>query len=122
MKFLKNPVIAFLLCLLLILTSTCLNAKVKMERRYDRICDELYDEVLDFADDNGIAELKVRAREAASKGDYRALIDAFSELSGSRDYDDADDVDEEIRAYTKFLRKTQQFPAKIFVDLLNITF
>lgn len=122
MKLFKNPFFALVLCLLIIVCSTCLSAKVKMEKRYDRICDRLYDEVLDFVDDNGLNELKTRARESAANGDYRALISAFNEFSSAHSYHDTDDVDDQILAYSKFLRKTQQFPAKIFVDLLHITF
>ena len=122
MKLFKNPVFAIVLCLLLIFCSTCLNAKVKMEKRYDRICDRLYDEVLEYAEGNRIDELKSHARDASATGDYRALIASFDELSAGRKFDDTDDVDDAIRDYNKFLRKTQQFPAKVFVDLLNITF
>ena len=122
MKLFKNPLFAIVLCLLLIVCSTCLNAKVKMEKRYDRICDRLYDEVLEFADENGLGELKTRAHEAAADGDYRALIASYSEFTAGQGYHDTDDVDDAIRAYTKFLRKTQQFPAGLFVDLLNISF
>ena len=50
MKLFKNPVFAFFFCLLLIVSSTCLSVKVKMERRYDKVCDELYEEVLEFAE------------------------------------------------------------------------
>ena len=122
MKLFKNPAFAVLFCLILILSSTCISAKAKMERRYDRICDELYEEVLDFADENGIDELKSLAREAVSDGDYRALIAAFNEFSSGNNLREADDVDEEILAYTRFLRKTQHFPARLFVDLLHIRF
>ena len=122
MKLFKNPVFAVVLCLVLIVCSTCLNAKVKMEKRYDRLCDRLYDEVLEFADENGIDELKSRAREAASNGDYHALVAAFNELSSGSVLRDTDDVDDEIRSFSKFLRMTQQYPARFFVDLLNISF
>ena len=37
-------------------------------------------------------------------------------------YNDTEDVDDAIRAYTKFLRSTQKFPASVFTDLLNISF
>ena len=50
MKLFKNPVFAVVLCLLLIVGSTCLNAKVTMVRRYDRLLSRLCDEVLDYAD------------------------------------------------------------------------
>ena len=122
MKLFKNPVFAVILCLLLIFCSTCLSVKVKMEKRYDKICDNLYDEILEYAEDNRIDELKSQAHDASATGDYRGLIAAFDELSAGRKFDDTDDVDDAIRDYNKFLRKTQQFPAKVFVDLLNITF
>ena len=122
MKLFKNPVFAIVFCLLLIFSSTCLSVKVKMEKRYDKICDNLYDEILEYAEDNRIDELKSRARDASATGDYRGLISSFDELSAGRKFDDTDDVDDAIREYNKFLRKTQQFPAKVFVDLLNITF
>ena len=122
MKLFKNPVFAVFFCLLLIFCSTCLSVKVKMEKRYDKICDNLYDEILEYAEDNRIDELKSRARDASATGDYRGLIAAFDELSAGRKFDDTDDVDDAIRDYNKFLRKTQQFPAKVFVDLLHITF
>ena len=120
MKLFKNPFFAVIFCLLLIVTSTCLSVKVKMERRYDRVCDKLYEEVLEFADENGLGELKNEAHAAAAAGDYRSLISSYSVYSVG--YNDSDDVDDAIRDYTKFLRKTQQFPASYFVDLLTITF
>ena len=122
MKLFKNPVFAIVFCLLLIFSSTCLSVKVKMEKRYDKICDNLYDEILEYAEDNRIDELKSQTHDASATGDYRGLIAAFDELSAGRKFDDTDDVDDAIRDYNKFLRKTQQFPAKVFVDLLNITF
>ncbi len=122
MKLFKKPFFAVVLCLLLIVGATCLNVKVKMEKRYDRICDRLYGEVLEYAEQNGYGELKALAHEAAASGDYRALIAAFSVYSSGPVYSGADDVDDEIRSYTKFLRSTQQFPARIFVDLLKIEF
>jgi len=120
MKLFKNPLFAIVLCLLLIVGSTCLNARIKMEKRYDRVCDKLYEEVLEFADENGLSELKNAAHSAAAAGDYRSLISAYSAYASG--YKDTDDVDDAIRDYTKFLRKTQQFPASVFTELLNITF
>ena len=120
MKLFKNPLFAILLCLLVIFGSTCLNAKIKMEKRYDRVCDGMYEEVLEFADKNGLGDLRNAAHAAAAAGDYRSLISAYSAYAAS--YDGADDVDDAIRDYTKFLRKTQLFPASVFTDLLNISF
>ena len=120
MKLFKNPLFAILLCLLLIIGSTCLNVRVKMEKRYDRVCDRLYDEIIEFADDNGLGELKTAAHAAAAAGDYRSMVSAYSVYSTQ--YKDTEDVDDAIRAYTKFLRSTQKFPASFFTDLLNISF
>lgn len=121
MKLFKNPLFAILLCLLLIVCSTCLNVRIKMQNRYDRVCDRLYDEIIEFADENGLGELKNASHAAAAAGDYRSLISAYSAYSLGN-YHDADDVDDAIRAYTKFLRSTQKFPASVFTDLLNISF
>ncbi|MBR0207520.1 MAG: hypothetical protein IJQ43_01325 [Oscillospiraceae bacterium] len=121
MKLFKNPVFAVVLCLLLILGSTCLNAKVKMENKYDRLGGRLYDEIVEFADENGLAELKTTAHAAASAGDYRALISAYDQYSLGN-FRGSDDVDDDIRAITKFLRSTQRFPASVFVDLFDLSF
>ena len=121
MKLFKNPLFAIVLCLLIVVCSTCLSAGLKMEKRYDRVCDRLYEEVLEFADENNLGALKTEAHAAAAAGDYRSLISAYSAYSAGG-YRDADDVDDAIRAYTKFLRKTQQFPASVFTDLLKIDF
>ena len=50
------------------------------------------------------------------------MISAYNELSAGKYYDDADDVYDAIRDYTKFQRKIQKFPASFFIDLLHITF
>lgn len=122
MKLFKNPVFAVILCLLLIVGSTCLNARFKMEKRYDRLFNRLCDEVLEYAEDNGIDELKYCARDVSSSGDYNALISSFNEFSSGHKHADTTDVDEAIQNFNRFLRKTQMFPAKMFVDLLHITF
>ena len=49
MKALKNPLIALILCAAIILTSTCLNAKIGLEKRYDKICDRIYSEILEYS-------------------------------------------------------------------------
>lgn len=121
MKLFKNPFFAIFFCLLLIVCSTCLNVRIKMQNRYDRVCDRLYEEVIEFAEENGLGELKTEAHAAAASGDYRSLISAYSSYSLGN-YHDADDVDDAIRDFTKFLRKTQQFPASVFADLMHITF
>lgn len=123
MKLFKSPVFAFFLCLLIVFGSTCLSAKMKMEKKYDKLCDRLFEEVLEYADDNGIDELKVHARNAAASGDYQSLIASFSELSAGRKFSDTDDVDRAILKYNGFLNKTiQRFPARAFVDLWKMSF
>ena len=71
MKLFKNPLFALLLCLLVIVCSTCLNVKIKMERRYDRVCDRLYEEVLEFADNNGLSELRPFASAKSRTSSYK---------------------------------------------------
>ena len=123
MKLLKNPAVALLLCLALILGSTCLNAKAKMEKRYERVCGKLCEEVLEFAEKNDLDELQAKARLTRVNGDYRALIAGFNEaLSANGGYKHADDVDDAILAYTKFLKSTERFPASFFVQNLHIHF
>ena len=122
MKLFKNPFFALFLCLAIVFCSTCLNAKIKMENRYEKVCDRLYDEVIEYANDYGIDELKVRARDTYAAGDYRGLISSFSELSAGMTSSDTEDVDDAIKAYNKFIRDTQKFPATVFVDLWNLSF
>ena len=107
MKLFKNPVFAVFFCVLVIILSTCLNAKIKMEKKYDRVCDEVYEEIDEFAEKNGLAELRIQARTTLLNGDYDSLIHSYqtSVVSGEK-YKDLDDVDEAIRDYNKFLRKT----------------
>ena len=123
MKLFKNPVFAVVFCLLLIVLSTCLNAKIGLEKRYDRVRDELYEEIDEFAEKNGLTDLRSQARATLISGDYNALIHSYetSVVSGEK-YKDLDDVDEAIRDYNTFLRKTTRFPASYFVELLHITF
>ena len=123
MKLFKNPVFAVVFCLLLIILSTCLNAKIGLEKRYDRVSDEVYEEIDEFAEKNGLTDLRSQARATLISGDYNALIHNYqaSVVSGEK-YKDLDDVDEAIRDYNKFLRKTTRFPASYFVELLHITF
>ena len=121
MKLFKNPVFAVVLCLLIIICSTCLNARFKMEKRYDRLCDRLYDEVLDFADANGLSSLKSDAHAAAAAGDYHALISAYGAYS-AQGFNDTEDVDDSIRDFNKFLRLTQHFPASLFVNWFDLSF
>ena len=122
MKLFKSPVFALVFCLLLIVCSTSVSVKVKMEKRYDELCDELYEEILDFADENGLGELKSRAYAAHVERDCSGMISAYNELSAGKYYDDADDVYDAIRDYTKFQRKIQKFPASFFIDLRHVTF
>lgn len=119
MKLLKNPVVALLLCLALIFSSTCLNAKIGLEKKYDRVCDELCEEMVEYADKNKLDTLRAQALTSVTTGNYSALISSYNEVSGLKGTDDVNDA---IRDYNKFLRKTTRFPAKMFVDFLNIQF
>ncbi len=123
MKLLKNPLVALLLCLAIIVCSTCVSVKVKMVNKNDRICAKLCDEVLEFAEKNDLDGLQAKARITMVNGDYRSLIASFNEtLSDGGDYKRVDDVDDAIRDYTKFLKTTEKFPASFFAEKLNIRF
>jgi len=123
MKLFKNPVFAVIFCALVIILSTCLNAKIKMEKKYDRVCDEVYEEIDEFAEENGLNELRIQARTTLLSGDYDSLIKSYQSVVASGEkLSHVDDVDDAIRSYSKFLRKTTQFPASYFVELLHITF
>ena len=123
MKLFKNPVFSVVFCAFLIVLSTCLNAKIKMEKRYDRVCDEVFEEIDEFAEKNDLTELRVQARGTLLSGDYDSLIKSYQAVvaSGAK-LSHVDDVDDAIRSYNKFLRKTTRFPASYFVELLHITF
>ena len=123
MKLFKNPVFAVIFCALVIVLSTCLNAKIKMEKKYDRVCDKVYEEIDEFAEKNGLSELRIQARTTLLSGDYDSLIKSYQSVVASGEkLSHVDDVDDAIRSYSKFLRKTTQFPASYFVELLHITF
>ena len=96
MKLFKNPVFAVFFCAFVIILSTCLNAKIKMEKKYDRVCDEVYEEIDEFAEENGLNDLRIQARTTLLNGDYNALIESYqtSVVSGEK-YKDLDDVDED---------------------------
>ena len=120
MKLFKNPVFAVIFCLLLIVCSVFLT-RFRMEREYDRLCSNLYDEIVEFAEENGLGALKSDAHAAAASEDYASLVTAYSAYSLGN-YHDTDDVDDAIRSYTKFMRSTHRFPASFFVDLFDLSF
>ena len=123
MKLFKNPVFAVIFCALVIILSTCLNAKIKMEKKYDSVCDEVYEEIDEFAEKNGLSELRIQARTTLLNGDYDALIESYQAVVASgENLSHADDVDDAIRDYNRFLRQTTRFPTSYFVELLHITF
>ena len=123
MKLFKNPVFAVFLCALVIILSTCLNAKIKMEKKYDRVCDEVYEEIDEFAEENGLNDLRIQARTTLLNDDYNALIESYETVVASGEhFSHVDDVDDAIRHYNNFIRKTTRFPASYFVELLHITF
>ena len=123
MKLFKNPVFAVIFCALVIILSTCLNAKIKMEKKYDSVCDEVYEEIDEFAEKNGLSELRIQARTTLLNGDYNALIESYESVVASGEhFSHVDDVDDAIRHYNSFIRKTTRFPASYFVELLHITF
>ena len=120
MKLFKNPVFAVVLCLLMIVSSFFLTG-LKMEKKYDRLCGELYEEIIDFSSENGLGSLKNDAHAAAASGDYRSLISTYNEYAMGN-YRDSDDVEDAIRSITRFLRNSQRFPASLYVNLFDLTF
>ena len=122
MKALKNPLIALILCAAIILTSTCLNAKIGLEKRYDKICDRVYSEILEFAGKNNLPDLELRARAALAGGDCSQLIEEFNINAVGFDKKETASVDKAVKAYASFMRDIGKFPAKQLISLLHITF
>ena len=123
MKLLKKPVFAVFLCLVIVIGSTLLSGGGKLQHRYNKVCDNLCDEIAEFADENHLPSLKVKAQTALLNGDYQQLISAYqTELDSLNKYEDADDVDDAIKDYTLFVRKLTSFPARSFAQLLNLSF
>ncbi len=123
MKLFKNPLFAVVFCLLIVVVSSLINAEVGLGKKNERLGNQLCREVIEFAGENGLDSLQAEARGTMMSGDYRSLIASFSEaVAGLNDYDDVDDVDDAILRYTRFLRSTEKFPAKLFVRVLNMSF
>lgn len=118
MKVLKNPVVAIILCLAIMIASTCINAKVGLEKKYDRICGNLTQSIIDFADANDLTELESKARSAKLDGDYAGLIEIYNASSAAH----SSAVDSAVDRYAAFFRSLQRFPARQLVGLLGIGF
>lgn len=126
MSMLKKPAVAFLLSLLIVLLSTFISAKVRLERNYDQVCETLCDQVLSFAEKNELISLEAAARSTLShqntnsRTDYDGLILSYTELASGFPKEDTRSVDQAIKSYTHFFQGTERFPANLFVRLLNI--
>lgn len=112
MKLFKNPVFAIVFCLVLILVSTLVSSKSKMEKRYDRVCSQLSENVLDFANEKGLDELAVKARTVSIDQGYDDLIEMFNEKSAGYGKDDTASVDKAIAKYIAFMKDLDRFPAR----------
>ena len=121
MRSFGKTVLILLVCLALILVSTCINVKAGLEKKYDRVCDALISAVIDFADNNGLSELESKARSAEIDGDYSGLIEMYNSMSVSG-FASRDSVDKAVRGYNDFLRMLQRFPAKQLSSLVNFSF
>ena len=122
MKAFKKPLVALILCIAVILISTCLNVRIGLDKKYDKVCDRLYSSVLEFASDNGMKDLEIQARTSLSSGNYSSLIDEFNIFAVGYDQSETSSVDKAIKAYSSFMHSIKKFPAKQFISLLNISF
>lgn len=121
MKVLKKPVVAILLCLAVILVSTCINTRVGLEKKYDRVCGDLTQSIISFAAMNDLEELELKARSAMLDGDYSALIDMYNRFV-SAGYIGRSSADKAVDVYAAFFRMLQRFPTRQLAGLLGISF
>ena len=118
MRVLKNPFVAIIICLAIMFASTCINTKVGLEKKYDRVCGNLTQSIINFAAANDLGELESKARSAKLDGDYAGLIEMYNASSAVH----SSAVDSAVDRYAAFLRSLQRFPARQIVGLLGISF
>ena len=126
MKLEKYRALIIVLCVLLVLSTTLVNGRRGLEKKYAQMGDLLSASVLDFALDNGLAQLKKSARSCLSRSsvvslkDYAGLIDAYTDSAVGFSADETAGVDEAIREFGAFRRMVNRFPAVVFADLFNL--
>ena len=119
MKLFKNRFFAIVFCFVLILASTLISSKSKMENRYDRVCSQLSESILDFASENGLDTLAVKARSVIIDHDYDGLISMYFAQSIGYNGNDTSKVQKAMDNYTGFLESFDRFPAKQFAWLAS---
>ena len=126
MKLENHRVLVIVLCVLLILSTTLVNGKRGLEKKYEQTGDLLSASVLDFALNNGLTGLEKSARGclsrtgAVSLKDYDGLIRAYTESAVGFGSDETAGVDEAVREFGAFRQMAERFPAVVFVDLFNL--
>ena len=125
MKLFKNPVFAVLFCLVLILAATFFSSRIKLERKYQSVCDDLCGAMVDFARENDLGELAETARDAGRKTsgrllDAAALIRQYDELGAGFSKNDTKAVEKAIRSYNSFQKLLTRFPASYYAEILKL--
>ncbi len=126
MKLLKNPVFIGILCVIVVIASTLLTSRRGLEKQCDHAGEYLCDSIIDFASENGSAALEANARaclahlSANRLSDYDALILQYTDAAVGLDKEQTYAVDQAIKAYSRFVRMTERFPASVYVSLFDL--
>ena len=126
MKLLKNPVFIGFLCVAVVIASTLLTSKRGLEKQCDRAGLYLCESMIDFASANGRGELESSARACMAHlsgnrlSDYDALILQYTDAAVGLDKEQTYTVDQAIKAYGRFVRMTERFPASVYVSLFDL--
>lgn len=125
-KLFHNRAFVIFVCVVIVLSSTLVNGKRGLEKKYEQIGDLLSASILDFAREHDIDDLEKSARSCLSRvdplvmKDYDSLISAFTDAAVGFDSDETADVDYAIREFGRFRQMSNRFPAVVFVDLFNL--
>ncbi len=125
MKLFRNPVFAVVFCLVIIISSTVFGSVSKLERKYQSVCDNLCDAMIDYAAQSGDGELSSMAHSArgeakASIKDMHGLILQYEDsLPGNSGFD-TKSVDKAIKSFNGFLDKLDRFPAALYYNYLHL--
>lgn len=124
MKLLKNPLFAILICLLLIVSSTCISSVVGLNREYNRVSGALCEALVDFATREKLGELEQHARAVrtdpgADKDDFDALIAEYNAVASNYSKYKTAAVEKAIEKYSGYFKTLNTFPAKLFVRFLD---
>ena len=125
MKLFKNPVFAVCLCLILIIGSTILSSGLKLQRRYQRTCNNLCYAMEDFASRNGLSELESSARDdlnytTSRIKDMHMLVLSYNSISSGYEKSEKKDVEKAIKKYNSLWDTLDRFPASFYANLLDL--